>query len=197
MIAANLFDHPAVLLLIVFIALVRWLISKAKTQAQDTQSPMAPPPVEPITRGSETQTEEERIRKFLEALGQPAGTPPPKVTPRPRPVAPKIFPRLPPLRTKPPPLPPDPSIPGATPPPLPVERVGLQPPAALEAGFEVREVARQTSSEPSAEIRRSAAISIGQRIKLGTPEDLRSAIILREVFGPPRSLQPLDLTRGV
>src|SRR5207247_11205029 len=31
---------------------------------------------------------------------------------------------------------------------------------------------------------------------LRSPRGLRSAIILREIFGPPRSLQPLDLVRS-
>jgi len=44
LIAASLFDHPGVLLLIVAVTLVRWLISKAKSKAQDGQSPMEPPP---------------------------------------------------------------------------------------------------------------------------------------------------------
>src|ERR1700748_825551 len=84
-IAASIFDHPAILLLIAFITLVRWLISKAKAQTQDntqTETPTPMPPARPISRGGETQTEEERIRRFLEALGQPPGTTPPKVTPR-------------------------------------------------------------------------------------------------------------------
>lgn len=195
MLAASIFDHPAVLLLIVFVALVRWLISKAKSQTQETQTPMEPPPAQPIPRGGE-QTEEERIRKFLEALGQPPGTTPPKVTPRPRPTAPKIFPRMPPLKTAPPPLPPEPPMPVAAPPPLPAENASWQPPAAIESGFEVRDVGRQTSSEPTPGIRRAAGARFDQRLKLGTRQDLRTAIILREVFGPPRSLQPLDLTSG-
>jgi hypothetical protein len=185
--AASIFDHPAILLLIVFVSLVRWLIGKAKEQAQ-TQSPMAPPPIEPVTRGSETQTEEERVRKFLEALGQPPDTTPPKVRPRPRPVPPKIFPRLPPLKTAPPPLPAKSSLP--VPPPLPVQRTSAQ----AAADFEVHDVARQPSSEPSP---RPAAVRVDSRIKLGTPQDLRTAIILREIFGPPRSLQPIDLTSAV
>ncbi|MEY2508521.1 MAG: hypothetical protein QOH01_2850 [Verrucomicrobiota bacterium] len=188
-IAASIFDHPAILLLIVFVSLVRWLISKTKAQAGETQTqtPVAPPS-QPITRGGETQTEEERIRKFLEALGQPRGSTPPKVTPRPRPVVPKIFPRLPPLKTAPPPLPAEPFVP--VPPPLPVQSMS----ARSAPDFEVREVLRQTSSEPVA---RPAAVRFDPRIKLGTPQDLRTAIILREIFGPPRSLQPVDLTSAL
>ena len=29
-----------------------------------------------------------------------------------------------------------------------------------------------------------------------TPQDLRTAIVLREIFGPPRSLQAFDVTGG-
>jgi hypothetical protein len=190
-IAASIFDHPAVLLLIVFVTLVRWLISKGK-QAQNTQTPMAPPPTQPISRGSETQTDEERVRKFLEALGQPAGSQPPKVTPRPRPVAPKIFPRLPPLKTAPPPLPPELSRPVA--PPILFTKVGSPPVPVPSSAFEVHDVSRQSSSDSPVETRPAATVRSDQRIKLGSPQDLRTAIILREILGPPRSLQPLDLT---
>jgi hypothetical protein len=186
MIAASIFDHPGYILLIVFVALVRWLASKAK-ETQTPQSPPAPPPSRPISRGGETQTEEERVRRFLEALGQPPGTTPPKVVPRRRAVQPKIFPQLPPLTSTPPPLP------AAPPPPLPIQSATWQPSIAPELAFEVHEVSRQSSSEPASESRRAAASRLDPRIKLGTRQDLRNAIILREIFGPPRSLQSVDL----
>ena len=189
MLAASLFDHPGILLIIAAITLIRWLISKGKADAQNTESPPPPPPSQPITRGGETQTEEERIRKFLEALGQPAGSAPPKVAPRRRAVQPKIFSPLPPLTTAPPPLSEARHVRTATPPPplpLPIESATKQ--STTERDFEVREVARQTSSEPLPETRRTAAA----RIKLGTPQNLRTAIVLREILGPPRSLQPFD-----
>jgi hypothetical protein len=192
MLAASLFDHPGILLIIAAITLIRWLISKGKGEAQNTQAPTPPTPSRPITRGGETQTEEERVRKFLEALGQPAGSAPPKVAPRRSAVQPKIFSPLPPLTTAPPPLPEAPKIRTATPPPplplpLPIESAIKRSTTAPD--FEVREVARQTSSEPLPETRYPTAA----RIKLGTPQDLRTAIVLREIFGPPRSLQPVDL----
>jgi hypothetical protein len=192
--ASSLFDHPGILLIIAAITLIRWLISKGKGDAQNTESQAAPPPPpsRPITRGGETQTEEERIRKFLDALGQPAGSAPPKVAPRRRAVQPKIFSPLPPLTTAPPPLPEAPRSRTAIPPPplplpLPIELATKR--SASAPDFEVREVAQQTSSEPLPETRHTTAA----RIKLGTPQDLRTAIVLREIFGPPRSLQPADL----
>ena len=169
--AASIFDHPGYLLLIVFIALVRWLASKAKSQTQTPEAPLPPAAANrPIPRGGSGDTEEERIRRFLEALGQPPGTTPPKIAPRRREVQPKIFPRLPPLTTAPPPLP----EPTATPPPMPMEM----------------------GSVVSSAIRRPISARSDLRLKLGTPKDLRNAIILREIFGPPRSLQTVDLTSG-
>lgn len=186
MLASSLFDHPVYLLIIAAVALINWLIKKSKADAQNTESPPPPPPSQPISRGGETRTEEERIRKFLEALGQPAGSAPPKVAPRRRDVQPKIFPRLPRLTTAPSPLPEAPEMTQAPPPPLPIELATKRSTTAPD--FEVREVERQTSSEPLPETRHTAAA----RIKLGTRQDLRTAIVLREIFGPPRSLQPLD-----
>lgn len=188
--AASIFDHPGILLIIAAITLVRWLIQKGKEAGSSPQLPSPPPtPNRPIERGSETQTEEERVRKFLEALGQPAGTTPPKVTPRKRPVQPQIFPRLPRLKTAPPPLPEAPTTQVTAPPPLPVELAGQWSGAAPAADFQVHDVPRQTSSEPAPQTRRA---STAARLKLGTSQDLRSAIVLREIFGPPRSLQPFD-----
>ena len=189
MIAASLFDHPGYILLIVFVALVRWLASKAKSQPQIPQSPPTPPPSRPISRGGETQTEEERVRKFLEALGQPPGTTPPKVVTRQRP---DLVSPLPPLKTKPPPLPQ-----GVSPPALPFETTRVMPMTAREGAFEVHDVARQTSSEPAPKTRSVSAARFDPRVKLGTSQDLRTAIVLREIFGPPRSLQPFDLNSVV
>jgi hypothetical protein len=190
-IAASLFDHPGFLLLIVFVTLVRWLASKAKSQAQTPQNPPAPPPNRPISRGGETQTEEERVRKFLEALGQPPGTTPPKVVTRRRP---DLLSPLPPLKTKPPPLP---KV-ATPPPPLRFETARVTPVSARETAFEVHDIVRQISSEPApSQVRSVQAARSGPRFKLGTPQDLRTAIVLREIFGPPRSLQPLDPSRVV
>jgi hypothetical protein len=191
MIAASLFDHPGYVLLIVFVALVRWLASKAKSQTQNPQNPPAPPPAplsRPIPRGGDSQTEEERIRRFLEALGQPPGTTPPKTVTRRRP---DLVSPLPPLKTKPPPLP---KVVSPAPPPLPFETARAMAMTPRETAFEVREVPRQTSSEPApGQSRSAAAARFNPRVKLGTPQDLRTAIVLREIFGPPRSLQPFDL----
>ena len=199
MLAAGIFDHPAVLLLIALIGLVRWLVQKGKEGQQNI--PPAPPPAEPIQRGNKSQTEEERIRRFLEALGQPKGAPPPKVVPkvvpRPVPVRPRIFPNLPPLTTAPPPLPP-----AAIPPPapaLPVEGPLFGPISAIDPTFDVQDVTTPTIPGPAQATRPPRITSRPAMFKtsFGSIDELRSAIVLREIFGPPRSLQVVETARGL
>jgi hypothetical protein len=188
-------DHPVVLIIVIAAALLRWLSQRSRTENQDSERPMAPG--EPIPRGGETQTEEERIRRFLEALGQPAGSaPPPKVAPK-RETRPKVFPTLPPLTTTPPPLPPSPApvVQAPPPPPLPIRRV-FTPAPVQEAGFEVRDLGAQTSGDSVPGVRSAAAEQRSFSARLRSPQGLRDAIILREIFGPPRSLQAIDPISG-
>src|SRR5438045_3385151 len=152
-------DHPIILITVVVAALLRWLSQKSDGPKSDPERPKAPN--QPIPRGGETQTEEERIRRFLEALGQPAGsTPPPKMTRRStvqkRDVLTHVPPfksPLPPLTTVPPPLattpPPLPTFPTSrtqVPLPPPIEQRVFKPAAALEGGFDVRDLGAQVSS---------------------------------------------------
>ena len=160
MLAANLFDHPALLLIVAAVTLLRWLISKAKSGSAAAPPPATP--TQPITRRAEAQTEEERVRRFLEALGQPPGSTPPKLAPRQRQVQPKIFPRLPPLTTAPPPLPQSTVATPPAPPPLPLEPRAVTSARGPDGDFEVHEVARQTSSEPVPDTRRL----VGPRLDL-------------------------------
>src|SRR6266436_9673985 len=92
MIAAN-FDNFLFLLLVVVAVLFQFLAKmagkKSKDQTNRTSTPRTP---EPLQRAP-TQSDEDRIRKLLEALGQPpTSRPPPSVVPRtdipPRPLAP-------------------------------------------------------------------------------------------------------------
>jgi hypothetical protein len=187
-----MFDHPIILIIVVAAALLRWLSQRSKPDEQDPERPTVPG--EPIPRGGETQTEEERIRRFLEALGQPAtSTPPPKVV-RKREFQPN---RLPPLTTVPPPLPVAP-IATITPPPIPTpeEEPVFKPAMVQEVGFEVRDLGAQTSSDLTTESRSAATEQQSFLLTLRSAQGLRRAIVLREIFGPPRSLQPLDPISG-
>src|ERR1700675_3822907 len=134
-------DHPIILIIVVAAALLRWLSQRSDAAKPDPERPIVPD--QPIPRGGETQTEEERIRRFLEALGQPAGsTPPSKVAPK-RETQPRIFPKLPPLTAVPPPLPTSPTPEVQPSPALPIQRRVFTPAAAQEVGFEVRDLAAQ------------------------------------------------------
>jgi hypothetical protein len=187
-------DHPIILLIVLAAALLRWLSQKSDAAKPEPERPVVPD--QPIPRGGETQTEEERIRRFLEALGQPAGSkPPPKVAPK-RETRPRVFPTLPPLTTTPPPLPTATHSAIPEPPPIPIQRV-FTPAPVQEAGFEVRDLSAQASSDSPPASRTVAAEQRGLLLALRSNQDLRNAIILREIFGPPRSLQPLDLFSGV
>src|SRR5437763_8461901 len=85
------FDQNIIFIIIAAIIGISRLVSRiseeSKKQSQQRrQSPQRPPPQpampQPIQR-TRPKTDEERVREFLEALGQPAGAaPPPKVQPR-------------------------------------------------------------------------------------------------------------------
>ena len=166
--------------------------SRDQTKRESTSTREMPPPV----LHSPTEADAERIRKFLEALGQPpTSRPPPPVVSRtdlpPRPVAP------------------------VRPPPIPTARNVLtrkkrqivQAPKtpALASIFEVHEA--PPPLKPADSVRspvETHSMATGPKTKLtGSVTDIamllrstagvRNAIILREIFGPPRSLQPFDL----
>ena len=70
------------------------------------------------------------------------------------------------------------------------------------AEFEVRDItegAYETAEALGSSERRGAARAAlpatSLATRLASPQALRDAIVLREIFGPPRSMQPLDLTR--
>jgi hypothetical protein len=197
--AASILDHPWLILIFVAIGFVRWLTEKAK-DSKDVPQPPEPPPTEPIQR-SNPQSEEERIRRFLEALGQPRGAqPPPPVARRSTvrrvvtPAPPPFGSPLPPLKTVPPPLPAAPQ-----PPPMPTQlqqQKSLRSTMESEPRFEIRALGEaEDASRRSSKVARPEPSTLGGRLK--TAQSLRDAIVLREIFGPPRSLQPVDLTSGI
>jgi hypothetical protein len=218
MLAAH-FDSWIFVLFVAMAALLRLLSSKAGSSGKqsDVEENQAPPPppenTRPVPRAA--TSDEEQIRKFLEALGQPTTSPPPApVTPRhdlpPRPVAP-VRPPSPmfPTRTgipKParegerPVVTPEKTVARrrtvvpAIPPPVPMETqerrvVAAAPPVILQPLTEAYAIA---TPSPSA----TDTLKTDVRTLLTSPAGLRNAIILREIFGPPRSLQPLEDLAG-
>ncbi|MEY2440125.1 MAG: hypothetical protein QOI34_1510 [Verrucomicrobiota bacterium] len=239
MLAAH-FDNWIFLLLVAMAALLRLLASKAtgsKNQTDSEQEPKSPEQVNQPRPRATTTSDEEQIRKFLEALGQPATSkPPPPVTPRtdlpPRPVAPVRPPPVGfpisgstvPTRTEqqkrgvvlPENVPAIPEsqrrkikLPGqiATP---PYEKKTFTPQIPEPPTFEVREADPQPPEPPpplqttpakayavaSSPRQTSEKVKIDLALLLASPSGLRNAIILREIFGPPRSLQPLEEAPG-
>src|SRR4051812_6332738 len=213
-------DNLLFFLLIAAAALFQLLskaISKAKkSDSNDTSSSPTPQTPRPIQRAP-SEADADRIRKFLEALGQPpTSTPPSPVVPRthvpPRPLAPVQPPpalqrvwRLPRQRAEKQDVDKIESAsleqPGGLQQSLPVA------PALLAATFEVHEafpvdpqqsVMTKTALESDAKgsqivVKRTAS-KRDIAILLGSKSSLREAILIREILGPPRGLQALDAT---
>jgi hypothetical protein len=219
MIAFSL-DNLLFLLLIAVAALFQ-LLSKAinkagKSNSNETSSSATPQTPRPIQRAPR-ESDADRIRKFLEALGQPpSSTPPPLVLPRsdvpPRRLAPvQPPPVLPGMwrlhrehREKPDirqresaPLEQPSRLQQIVPPPVP-------PPVA--PAFEVHEalpveLQQPPIIKPPVEAYAAATGAVAKRADfkmniatlLASKSSLREAILIREILGTPRGLQPLDL----
>ncbi len=166
---------------------ISWIRNKSGDQGEE-------PPVEPRPRPIQQPTsEEERLRKFLEVLGAPQQPQPRRpVLPRPlpnqrpakRPIQPAARKRLPIVEA---------------------EEMALagrleEPAAAVEqVGTAFDTMAKGMAMQPLAELERRAeadgaehlqpAAVTGKSIRdiLRSPDSLRSALVLREILGPPRS----------
>src|SRR5947199_1393722 len=190
--------------------LVSRISEESKKQSQGRRQPPPQPPQTPQPiRRIQPKTDEERVREFLEALGQPAGAaPPPKAQPRtqipPRPLAPvqppaSIRPFAKPVfRTwkeqareivalqQPTKAAPPESRRVVVSPPVPAEanEPGTWIEQAQTAAGTKMSIAR-TDDQPSV---RASADAIWKKA-LRSPNAARTAIILREIFGPPRGVQ--------
>ncbi|MEP6809644.1 MAG: hypothetical protein ABI992_05325 [Chthoniobacterales bacterium] len=193
--------------LVAVIGLVRWFAQavedKRNAEAAKRNPASGPAPsVTPAPPRAAPQSEEERVRKFLDALGVPsANTPPPRVQPATIPPKPATAQRK--------FLPVDPfPVPRATtrrlasPPPLPTV-VPLSPSVSslpAPAGVVSASVRRPVLA-PEFEVQEMGLAEVSARLdatitplaaRLATPQGLRDAIVLREILGPPRSMQPFD-----
>jgi len=197
--------------------LVSRISEESKKQSQRRrQPPQRPPPQpeipQPIQR-TRPKTDEERVREFLEALGQaPGSTPPAKVQPRiqipPRPLAPVQPPASmrpfgkPEFRTRreqakeivvlqqPTKIAP-PALKRVVVPPI-VAAAGEDEPDAWIAPEQAQTVVATTKTsiartDDQRSVRASADTIWKQALR--SPNAARTAIILREIFGPPRAVQ--------
>jgi hypothetical protein len=208
-------DNWLFLLFIAIAGLFRLLTKAAGSTKQPPNDPDQSTFPRPDTEQAAPKpvSDEEQIRKFLEALGQPrTAKPPPPVSPRrdvaPRPVAPVSPPRtiIPPLPQRQQPvartetsqsLPKPPPLPRRAYQPMSAPKM---PPPALVPTFEVQ-VTGQRPPESDRPAKASAStVGVSPPIQqpadwtafLRNPGNLQQAIILREIFGTPRSLQSLE-----
>jgi len=214
-------DNLLFFLLIAVAALFQLLskaVSKAgKSDPNETSSSPRPQTPQPIQRAPR-ESDADRIRKFLEALGQPPSSTPP----------PPVFPRtdIPPRRLAP--VQPPPIIPGMwrlsrerreKPDVSQRESSPLEQPSGLQqivpppvpspaaTAFEVHEslpveLQQPPITKPPAEayaapkafgVAKRADVKVNIATLLASKSSLREAILLREILGPPRGLQALDL----
>jgi len=210
MLAAHL-DNLLFLLFIaiaIFFQILTRAASKGRRRPGDTRRiSTSPSQMSRPLSGDADETDEERIRKFLEALGQPTTSKPPApVRPRtdipPRPVAP-VRPPIAPFAE----LQRKIRLPRQIPPTR--EAKTFLPKVAEASAFEVQQgqpppeplpvikTAAEAYAFATQPIAKSPETRIDVAAFLGSTSGLRDAIILREIFGPPRSLQPLDLVGTV
>ena len=176
------------------------------------RAPGRPEYTQPVQR-TQPKTDADRIREFLEALGQPAGTaPPPKVQPRTqipsRPLAPVQPPasmrpfRKPEFRTWKEQMKEIVVLQQPTEPVPPKIKRVVVPSVPTEANEPGAWIAQEQAKTPPATTKMAIPTSTDQpalrttvetlwKQNLRSPDSLRTAIILREIFGPPRGLQQL------
>ena len=159
------------------VALINWMMKKP--EAGNAAAP-APRP------GADAEAE--RMRKFMEALGLPANQ-------APKPVARPAVRRA---QAAPPPIPRARPLVPAPAPRLPVERLHvpeLRVPEVAEFHTKSAEVSAIpmeskpiAAPDPYAGTQRQTPVDEMRRL-LRSPADIRAAILLREILGPPRGLQ--------
>ena len=165
------------------IALINWLTKKNES-ADTPPTPQARPP----QTGAEAEAE--RMRKFMEALGLPGNQAPKPIS---RPATPRVKAAPPPLPRKRPR-----SLDEAPAPSLPVEQLHvaeLRTPEVPEFHTKSSEVSAiptevktVAAPDPYASSQRQTPVDELRRL-LRSPSEIRSALLLREILGPPRGLQ--------
>jgi len=179
-------EQLIVFIVVGVIAFFNWLIKKG-AKGGSTGGALPPFPRGQIPRQAQTQTsqsEEERLRKFMEALGVPnVATPPKKITRSPQiPQQPRIQP---PFKKEFPKPVVSPTV--STPPPVPVAQVVEPAPSTWETS------APATPDVPIVDIQvpvgSVSSNAVDFKSLLRSPSSLRTAVILKEILGPPKSLQ--------
>jgi len=187
-------EQLVLLLVIGAISFINWLIQRSAEHKQKRREGRMnvpahghePPPLpgteDDMPFGPNAQPPEE-LRRFFEALGIPieeSPPPPPPVEQR-RVVQP--------LEEKPPPVPAPLSV--------PAPQLSEGPSRSTLVSEETRELAKRfadsdvTISSSTASSKGSMPDGPSLAEQLRSPEGLRRAMVLREILGPPRALNPL------
>ena len=203
MLAATHFDNLLVPLFFGIAVLFQLFSAAAAKKRKEREDQKRRSTLPSQTSRPDDEDDTERIRKFLEALGQPTSSkPPPPVESRPTYQKPIVVPRkepepirrrwvtsrLPPLTTRPPDLPVE-----TRPPVIPTRET---PTFEVQAGPPPLELLAEVEAKTAA-VTQAIANPRDLATMLKSTTGLRDAIILREIFGPPRSMQPLDLVGSV
>ncbi|MDB6152943.1 MAG: hypothetical protein JWL90_1396 [Chthoniobacteraceae bacterium] len=212
MILASIEGNLLFLVVVAVGGLINWLTKKDDKPVEKPK--IESPRAQPMRSAPGADSEAERMRRFMEALGIPNHeAPPPPVKRREPPQMPAPMPRIEPRgtvvspwpvpvkrqRTPVPPAPKKSQAPAYVPPPVPVEKIAipeLKTPA-LPAWDTVSSHVSAIPFEAShADMRdaykgESAVDQPIERLRdlIKSPADLRAAILLREIIGPPRGLQ--------
>jgi hypothetical protein len=192
MLAAAPIDTLIFIALVLIASFFRWIAKEADKAKRRSEQNQASPPMAAPARPRE-ENDEARVRRFLEALGQPTSHSPPQPVQR-RAVRPsekrvtvpherKVFSPLPPLTTVPPPL------------PIEVQPVPFSPQfeperAVVPAATERKAPIILPTAFPETVHESPMHADLAKLLSSGA--GLRDAIVLREIFGPPRSLQSLE-----
>ena len=208
--------------LLIAVAALFQLLSKTMGKAgksDSTETPSSPRPQtpRPIQRAPR-ESDADRIRKFLEALGQPpSSTPPSPLLPRidlpPRPVAPV---QPPPVLTPRWRLPREKQdkryvtqeendqleqsrrSPENVPPPIPISstpafEVHEALPAEVQQSSITQPAVETRAASKAFEVSKRADFKIDIATLLASKSSLKEVILLREILGTPRGLQALDI----
>jgi hypothetical protein len=171
------------LVLVAVVGVIRWAFQAAESRKNEQAVRRKKPGTTSPLQRAPAESEEERMRRFFEALGAPKGEGPPRKVVLPR--APKKI-----LPVDAFPVPRSAATPAVV---VQTPSIIIPPlsPAPAPAPVAQPVIAEPKSQAPPlTESGDDPRNSIAAR--LGNSDGLRDAIILREIFGPPRSMQPLN-----
>jgi hypothetical protein len=189
-------DQAIVIIIFLAIAIINYLVRQGASKPGGGSRPSnLPQSRRPAQEGQ--PGDDERLRKFMEALGVPAAAaPPPRRIATPQaPFAPRTRAAVK-RQAAPPPV----AARRVYTPPPPVqsayqaEMVGAQSPATT--GFEVATHPSQMAGAPPTD---TAQTSTATDLKslLRSPSSIRAAMVLKEILGAPKGLQSADTIPGL